>query len=847
MSLVHNPVPQGRGNSDSDTPLRPMLSRQDTDLLSYYQSSLADRGSPQKPHQRQSSGDSSSSSEYSTGSSDYSSRTPDSPPNRRQRTSIPSEGGSDRRRMAIIEMDQGRTAQANPVKSSDGRSRRIRPSLDNLALVAPPDASIKSYSSLTPPPTAPISGTLDFHVEQPEKGHQRSASEAVAKKSTSPRNVSIVGSSRVLPPLVIESLSSADIVDTTALHPPIFLHPQARSPSPAMSAISAISESSLVVTPGLGEGKSIDMPVAAPVITKLASHSAQPTQNDDIHRAAQYLDYQPGIHATAGPLPTPPRSSFDSPPPRPPRRHSPSPNRRREMELVKQALQLPPSVTAALSSFPPSPVISNVSSIQNVPSVELKSDDHNSGSHRREGAFSPSQADSVSSTYDIGPIKHQRMPGMDSVMAMSRSSSTDVHSIVVQPPRDQAADDMYNDGWVSVARERNMSPECRISTEERSSAEFSSNSHSPSNSLSTAPSLPPKSPKGFRNSLSRGLKRMSLPRTPSMKSSSRSSSDGRHSGSLPRTPSPPLIRPRMKIKTLYPAAMYCHEVHGQRSAQERCTIYAQKINELYSCDCGLGDWVFEAQIRRPNGSHSTLKLNPPPVHQFSPQPRHTSRSSVISEATFPSRPDASAATDLSQQSVSDHSLPNSPPPLPYPALAMNQQRANLPPSAAMRLLGSGTPSKTGNFFASLGRKASIRKDRTLGAPNATPPTRLTKNPPTPARITNPTVPGGPRAPTNRMLRSQTIMLSSPFSSNSSLSEKNGPLHRRPSLNNTSTTETAIDLNDDPEFIKHLDKLSDVLPHAERAVLAGYLRRAGQDIMAIGQYLEDEKNGNIRES
>ena len=43
----------------------------------------------------------------------------------------------------------------------------------------------------------------------------------------------------------------------------------------------------------------------------------------------------------------------------------------------------------------------------------------------------------------------------------------------------------------------------------------------------------------------------------------------------------------------------------------------------------------------------------------------------------------------------------------------------------------------------------------------------------------------------------------------------------------------------------MDKLADLLPNAGRAVLAGYLRRAGEDILAIGQYLEDEKNGILR--
>jgi hypothetical protein len=43
----------------------------------------------------------------------------------------------------------------------------------------------------------------------------------------------------------------------------------------------------------------------------------------------------------------------------------------------------------------------------------------------------------------------------------------------------------------------------------------------------------------------------------------------------------------------------------------------------------------------------------------------------------------------------------------------------------------------------------------------------------------------------------------------------------------------------------VQRLQELLPHADRDVLKKYLRRAGQDILAIGQYLEDERNGTIR--
>ena len=50
---------------------------------------------------------------------------------------------------------------------------------------------------------------------------------------------------------------------------------------------------------------------------------------------------------------------------------------------------------------------------------------------------------------------------------------------------------------------------------------------------------------------------------------------------------------------------------------------------------------------------------------------------------------------------------------------------------------------------------------------------------------------------------------------------------------------------DVQFNVQLDKLVDLLPGADRDVLAGYLRRSGQDILAVGRYLEDERNGTIR--
>lgn len=50
---------------------------------------------------------------------------------------------------------------------------------------------------------------------------------------------------------------------------------------------------------------------------------------------------------------------------------------------------------------------------------------------------------------------------------------------------------------------------------------------------------------------------------------------------------------------------------------------------------------------------------------------------------------------------------------------------------------------------------------------------------------------------------------------------------------------------DPDFVAQLNRLSDLLPHVDKNILAGYLKRSGMDVLAIGQYLEDERMNTIR--
>ncbi|KAJ3867093.1 hypothetical protein EV359DRAFT_35222, partial [Lentinula novae-zelandiae] len=956
--------------------LRPTLARSDTEnLLSYYQSPLADsryednEGKARKPTvpSRQLS-IASSESDYSDSShSDYTGAAA------QKRLNIPSEGGSDRRRVAIVEMD---TVLETAKRNSSLRSRRGKDVFSSLALVAPPDASPKSYSQVTPPLTAPIEGKhgLELLNQDESRAHHRSQSEAVSPKKPS-RDVGIVGTT--LQPLNL-NLDTVNAQGQALQQPPLFIHPESRSPTPGdLSSPTSLmppvkrrstGQSITVVTPEIGAGKPIDVPVASPVVVRLdrmdivqtALPGASPSSNNGPQIAVQsglhsphvpssYLNYKPGIHATAGPLPPPPRAAFvidtqAPPPPRPPRLNSPVPQqpshmlfpntrfantspRRGDVDVIRQALQLPPSVAKALAARPmstkPSTGISpNAVSVTfllvlGVPEVFFASSpslssssmgapDATKSAHRREGAFSPSSEDAAAQFHS----HHTRTIASHGT---SQSLSVDGHTTTTSVSRSSS---------VSPALPRSHSPSINSQADSRSS------------SLSPAPSPPPKS---FRHSITTGLKRMSLPRTPSAKSLGQTSHDRERSSNEDETSNHPLpdipqaralnFQPLIPLRNIQsyqqvtrpyitplqpmrrkrkidpnPDAMFCSEVTARQNAGERCMLYAQKINDLWGYDCGLEEWMENIRNRgmlchsiifsilitfssTPTSPISTsFNTMSPSTIPFTSTLRQTSRSSytsVITEATFPRRPDASAATDLAMTFKDALSLspPTGPPPLPYPSLVSTNQRfpgrtnssvgstsGSDSPARGYKSLMPLTPaSKTGAFFASLGRKASVsRKDKGLGSSTGSglvsSSSRLTKQPHKhssqnshpPATVTAgpPSVPGGPRAPPNRMLRSQTMMISPMLSegSNSSSVGKLNVMGRRPSLHNIPSADsspTPPESSWDLEFRRQVDKLSDLMPHADRIVLAGYLKRSGQDILAIGQYLEDEKNGRLR--
>lgn len=300
------------------TPTRSDPSRRDTN--SYPHSPLpSGRSHATDPHtrtpalKRHISSGSTSSSEYSSASqsADASSKDPRgtsgaAPKLRRRRSGDRSEGGSDRRRLAIVQMDTESTRKSSssqPHGNGNLRSRRgLHSNLAGLALVAPPDAAYSSYTHLTPPSTAPITGDMSKR-DIPDDGsrgtlerrrHYKTSSEGLNANKRSPRDVGIVGTGRLSP---TQDVYNSKETPNDDLHPPIFQQPHSRSPSPGgvsdvsdpmrnlLSPVLAKSpfrrrsnEDSLIVTPELGEEKDIATRVAAPVIVSL--DSAQNIQID---------------------------------------------------------------------------------------------------------------------------------------------------------------------------------------------------------------------------------------------------------------------------------------------------------------------------------------------------------------------------------------------------------------------------------------------------------------------------------------------------------------------------------------------------------------------------------------
>lgn len=120
------------------------------------------------------------------------------------------------------------------------------------------------------------------------------------------------------------------------------------------------------------------------------------------------------------------------------------------------------------------------------------------------------------------------------------------------------------------------------------------------------PPLPAKNepqPSDLRVRSALSIKRFSsLPRTPSPVSLTQPSTEIKRSS---RTPSPSFVGhsvpkalpPVQKVKSAWPPCMHFADVVVKKNTLDRSVGYAQKINELYLYDSGLGDWIVETRYK----------------------------------------------------------------------------------------------------------------------------------------------------------------------------------------------------------------------------------------------------------
>ena len=145
-----------------------------------------------------------------------------------------------------------------------------------------------------------------------------------------------------------------------------------------------------------------------------------------------------------------------------------------------------------------------------------------------------------------------------------------------------------------------------------------------------------------------------------------------------------------------------------------------------------------------------------------------------------------------------------------------------------------TRSKTPTFLSSIGRRTSLSKASSKSAvhspimyhisPNSssTSLSSLPKSPPTPTTLKK-----------QRRFSLQSVTSRFGFGSNT-----NSVSEEKISNGSTQSLDTLVEVDE-----KALNKLCDIIPHADRDVLEKYLQKAGgkDDLLAVGLYMRDFKN------
>ena len=216
--------------------------------------------------------------------------------------------------------------------------------------------------------------------------------------------------------------------------------------------------------------------------------------------------------------------------------------------------------------------------------------------HQREGAFPPSKilvtpAERQHSLPDKSISVVPEVPAKDELPESPTAIPDSTPAITVQPAKDEPAPSTARPpelrsetSWISNSNDSShvSSEGSRHAFEDARPRALNRSSSSIKESTTGDSPSEPKRKGGILTNLKRYS---SLPRPPPSTKSPRTSV-------FPRTPSPPPRSPlKPRIRARSPDALRFKDILNKRSALERATAYANKINELSMYDCGLSDWV----------------------------------------------------------------------------------------------------------------------------------------------------------------------------------------------------------------------------------------------------------------
>ncbi len=322
----------------------------------------------------------------------------------------------------------------------------------------------------------------------------------------------------------------------------------------------------------------------------------------------------------------------------------------------------------------------------------------------------------------------------------------------------------------------------------------------------------------------------------------------------------------------WPAAMVIGHVKSIKNPGDRAREYAKATNALLQTDSGMSEWYTMAKARC--GFHlrflriqsqliCCLFVATPPVHGsrarqrsklsaaqslgiglapgVGSQHRDVSGQSIRSDASFPTRLDATVATEIDFREVDPLDPPDALPPLPYPQAQLTASHSTMKNSASTQSVKSLGNALSGGFFAALGRRGSSKHPKADmsprrigfpvaqdgGSPSSAMKRSLDLGGP---RQTSVPAPMGPRERTGQQsLDDARASLDSrmPLSETSHPQQYADQIKKQSAPANTHASQDGGYPSDDVE------RMMEVLPHADPMMLADYLQRHGEQMTAIG--------------